>query len=315
LNSALSAGVSAEGFLCLYKMAEQHYSSDFSVPTDSFNYYEITSSDDAGTSTLTGRIGSFPSGYGNTSEAVLVIDECEGETQTAELRVTASTINEDLSGSGYYIRLIEEFEEPSIEAFSIVLDTRDTTWEVLGEFSETGDEGTFYGSMTFTYDTTDEINTISGYMHDEFDSFVFEVSMNAVFGPTTDISGFTAGGSVSLELNETESSFNETFTEGFVFNDSATLPAIALTTESDGSDFPYYSEMTAMGNLQEVSSVSIEYQDGWDCSIPSGSSATSIDLTTTTIAAELIECEASEEALDELDDQCEDLDPEGISGE
>lgn len=302
-NGMIVLGAFAEGFLCLYKTAESHYPDDFTIPTDDFNYYTLLSGDD----TVVGRIGHFPGGFGEVDEEVLVLDECESGARTAEMRITASNATEDLAGSGYTIQLTEEDydqENPNLtdEALSFTLDTRNAVWEASISYHHDLD-GIEYGTLTLSFDTENSFNTLIASTHDDDPNGLFDISNNVVFGPWTELEGFTIGGSAIVNVIQSPNQDPEIGQiAGFVFNDSATLPAIRLDFQTeDGSDLPFFTELAALGDPPStIVEPTISYRDEWDCTIPSGRTAVTIDLTPEGIAEDLEACE-SVDLPDDLD--------------
>lgn len=325
-NELLQAGVIAEGFLCLYKIGEQYYPSDLVVPTNSFNYYTIVESG----GTLVSRIGYYPNGFGNVTpnEAVLVVDECtvadDGTTsRSAELRVTSASVSSNLVGAGYYIYLIEDWTASdwvgteSDESFSelgiIELDTRGAAWSASSRFTLTSSAwGTEYGSAILTYDTATGNNTLSGFYHDSSDDGTFDLRMSAAFGPSASLpAGLSVGGSAHLigaDSGGEGESFSFDDIEAFAFQDSASIPAVVLASDTnDTSEYPFYTEMVALGNPPTASEPTISYQDEWDCT-SEGDTSVQIDLRPADISAAVRECEAEEDALYQLEDSCAALD-------
>jgi len=300
-NLALSGGVIAQGFMCLYKISEENYGASgtgiFEVPEDEFAYYSIKEIDPETEEEviLLSRIGYFSEGYGDITEPVMVIDECEGSTQTARVRITSAEVDEELSelGFGYYIQMLENFSDE--ETFQITADTREPIWVMQSEFVEGDDEE--YKSVSLSYDTENEYNLMQAF------SFISEgdisVSMNSVFGASSDLpDGYSAGGSAIVDLDGTSLS------EGYVFNDSETVPAIVLEgEESDKSDLPFYAEVVGMGDLIDVESPGITAPSNWDCISGSGVGFVTIDLTPTAIDSALVACEIEEDdVLEEIDE-------------
>lgn len=299
-------GLFTEGFLCLYKMAEEHYADVFSIPEGGFNYYAIVTEDDE--AAVLGRIGYYPDGFGDISEPVLVLDECQDDSRTAEMRVTADTVNADLTGSGYFILLTEvdylgDDEGTTDESISFTMDTRGDVWELAVDYHHDND-GIEYGNYAFTFDTVNIFNTFIAATHDDDPEGVFDISNNVVFGPWTEIEGFSIGGSAIVNVILSPNQDPELGQNaGFVFNDSDTLPAIRLDyQEENGADLPFYTELTALGTPPTaIEDPVISYRDDWDCQVPEGESTVLIDLTPDDIAADLFACESvgdEEEALD-----------------
>lgn len=302
-NTALNVGTFAEGFLCVYQIAEQYYSDTlFTIPTNSFNYYEII--DQMG-STIWGRIGYYPGGYGNNSEAVLVIDECEvaaGEnpsSQTAAMRVNSSSTSQDFQGAGYYVSLIELPPSGENEQVHLIADTRSAEWRFVVQYAQ---EDLGYGSITLDYDPAGEYNTIGASSHEVSGDGEYDILLNSAFGPYTEIAGFTTGGTVTLDMSDSDL-IDGTF--GFLFQNSATLPAISLESGTgDNTDLPYYSELAAMGDLPTLSQPDFEFTESWNCT---GGTFVEIDLSPADIAAALLECEAAGDVVMTIEDTCENL--------
>lgn len=301
----IELGLFAEEFLCLYKMSEKHYPDQFSIQTDDFNYYTIESQED----TLLGRIGYFSEGFGEIDEPVLVLDECEGGKRTAEMRVTASSVDEELTGSGYFIRFIETDylgEEASDESLAFTIDTREAVWEITVDFTRIREEndGNWYGTLGLGLDTNDNFNLFTTATYDEDLEGIYEITSNTVFGPWSELEGFSIGGSSEVNVIQSANPESEVIGQitGFVFNDSTTLPAIQLDA-TEISEFPFYAQLTALTDpATSVTRPSIDFADEWDCTVPAGRESVEIDLTLPEIEEELFNCEGENEALeDELD--------------
>ncbi len=338
-DKMVSLGDFANGFLCLYKEGEAYYEDLelFQIPENSFAYYNIISGyDEEGipSDTITARVGYFPDGYGNIAEAVpeafqgesravLVLDECENSSsQTAEMRVTAATLEVDASledsensGVGYFVVLNEEGEfDGGNEMIKMIYDTRDRdNYYFKGVYREDLEGGNEYGRGELTYTTDDDIvyNTLGAFMHEVEGEETSDVQMNTAFGASSSIAD-------QLGLAASEYSFgtanvwieNMSITAGYYFQDSGSVPAVALESGTgDNTDLPFYQQLGEMADPPAVEEPVISWIDGWvDCDTEG---QTPIDIDLVPVNAEIIECEEVEDDFVDMDDDCEALDPEG----